>query len=327
MRISRLLRTLLRSARQTSDTGNGPKNIKVSSRLDLEAVKRLSRRPFPFENEHRQFWSDPYISAHVLSAHTDEDSDAGSRRRDIIEASSTWIAEQWDRYTRDPPRNPERPQDAPRLLDLGCGPGLYALRFQDLGFTVTGLDISPASIAYAKRFSVRTADRAEFRQTNYLNLDTSETYHVATCIYGGMGTISDHSQADLMERVYRALKPGGLFMFDVFTREYADQERLADGWFSVGKQGFWSPHPYLVLETSFLYPELSAFADSYTLLFKNGNADRFLVWHRFYSREEIRTATEVAGFEVLSLYSDLCGTPQYSGSLWIGVVARKPLRE
>jgi predicted TPR repeat methyltransferase len=38
-----------------------------------------------------------------------------------------------------------------RILDLGCGPGLYTQRLASLGHTCVGIDISPASIAYARR--------------------------------------------------------------------------------------------------------------------------------------------------------------------------------
>ncbi len=36
------------------------------------------------------------------------------------------------------------------VLDLGCGPGLYSSRLARLGCSCTGIDFSPASIAYAR---------------------------------------------------------------------------------------------------------------------------------------------------------------------------------
>lgn len=37
------------------------------------------------------------------------------------------------------------------LLDFGCGMGLFSVLFHELGFEVTGVDISPAGIAHAKK--------------------------------------------------------------------------------------------------------------------------------------------------------------------------------
>ena len=37
-----------------------------------------------------------------------------------------------------------------KILDLGCGPGLYTIRLSAAGYDVTGMDYSRRSIAYAK---------------------------------------------------------------------------------------------------------------------------------------------------------------------------------
>ncbi len=42
------------------------------------------------------------------------------------------------------------PTQFQQLLDLGCGPGIYAERFRKAGYTVTGIDFSKSSIEYAK---------------------------------------------------------------------------------------------------------------------------------------------------------------------------------
>ena len=36
------------------------------------------------------------------------------------------------------------------LLDLGCGPGIYAELFYQYGYQVTGIDLSKRSISYAQ---------------------------------------------------------------------------------------------------------------------------------------------------------------------------------
>ncbi|HOJ15222.1 MAG TPA: class I SAM-dependent methyltransferase, partial [Deltaproteobacteria bacterium] len=43
-----------------------------------------------------------------------------------------------------------------RILDLGCGPGLYTKRLSDAGYDVTGMDYSRRSIAYAKEHDTET---------------------------------------------------------------------------------------------------------------------------------------------------------------------------
>lgn len=44
-----------------------------------------------------------------------------------------------------------------RVLDIGCGAGRHALHLQELGFRVTGIDISPRSIAVCRQRGLRDA--------------------------------------------------------------------------------------------------------------------------------------------------------------------------
>lgn len=48
-----------------------------------------------------------------------------------------------------------------KLVEIGCGPGLFLDRFYDLGFDVTGLDASPSMLAAARN---RLGKRAELHQ-------------------------------------------------------------------------------------------------------------------------------------------------------------------
>ena len=102
-----------------------------------------------------------------------------------------------------------------RLLDLACGKGRHARYLAEKGYTVTGLDISPASIAYARhlehdRLSFFQHDMRQPFRINYfdgiLNIFTS---------FGYFDTDSDHLTT--LENVYKGLKPGGLFLLDYFN--------------------------------------------------------------------------------------------------------------
>lgn len=73
----------------------------------------------------------------MLRNHLAQDHDWASRRFAIIEQHIAYI----DRLL---------PGERSRILDLGCGPGLYTHGLAKLGHQCTGVDFSPASIRYAK---------------------------------------------------------------------------------------------------------------------------------------------------------------------------------
>src|SRR5512140_1576091 len=82
-------------------------------------------------------WDDPEFSQRMLKEHLTQQHDAASRRTVTIRKHVQWI------HTHLLGSQPAR------ILDLGCGPGLYSSRLAKLGHTCTGIAFSPASIASA----------------------------------------------------------------------------------------------------------------------------------------------------------------------------------
>lgn len=109
------------------------------------------------------------------------------------------------------------PADA-HILDLACGKGRHARYLAEKGFDVTGLDISRASITFARNFEHERLTfyqhdmRLPFR-INYfdgiVNMFTS---------FGYFDTDRDHLRSLL--NVSGGLKPGGLFLLDFFNSEW-----------------------------------------------------------------------------------------------------------
>jgi SAM-dependent methyltransferase len=103
-----------------------------------------------------------------------------------------------------------------RILDVCCGNGHLAARMAQRGFSVTGIDGSPAML----RFARENAPRCEF-----LNLDARDfvlkgTFDAAVSTCDSLNHIMTHDElARAFASVYRALRPGGRFLFDLNTEE------------------------------------------------------------------------------------------------------------
>lgn len=278
--------------------------------MNFEQLKDLQEKPAPFTPGETLFWDDPHISAGMLAAHLNPTHDLASRRPEIIERSVAWLAETLG-------LGPGK-----AVIDLGCGPGLYAGRLARRGVSVTGVDGSRRSIDHAVSRAGEEGLSITYRYENYLALRDREQYDAALLIYGDFCPLSPQERRALLENVYRALKPGGHFVLDVTTRIHRLRHGNRNGWY-VADSGFWKPGPHLVLEEGFDYPDQSIFLDQAVVVEADGKVSVYRNWFQDYTREAITSELAEGGFAVKSTWSDLTGTPYTDETEWIGVVAQK----
>lgn len=105
--------------------------------------------------------------------------------------------------------------DTGTVVDLGCGSGIFARKLQQQGYQLIGVDYSEAMIAIARQ----QAPEATFYTGSYLDFDIP-TCIAVTSISECLNYLFDpsHNQEKLrtlFTRIYRALVPGGIFVFDI----------------------------------------------------------------------------------------------------------------
>jgi SAM-dependent methyltransferase len=98
------------------------------------------------------------------------------------------------------------------VVDLGCGSGLWARELVDAGYHVLGIDISEAMIELSRE----RVPEAEFRVGSLFEADIPPCDAV-TAVSEVLNYLFDPEKElpDLFRRVYNALAPGGVFVFDV----------------------------------------------------------------------------------------------------------------
>ena len=275
----------------------------------LATISRYSVKPALFEPGEPRFWDDPHISKGMLEAHLNPDNDLASRKhktiaKEVEHLISSGVLKRGD-----------------RVLDLGCGPGLYASRLCRKGIKVTGIDISESSLNYAIAQAHNKGLDIEYRSMNFFDIDYVSEYDAVIQTNGELNTFSDAKLKVLLGKLYRALRPDGLLIFDVTTRKLRLREGLKNGWYFSGG-GFWRPGSHLVLEQGFDYPEDSVWLDRYIII-DSDNAKTYNNWFHDYDLKTIRAVLKNAGFGILHVWNDLTGTPYKAGGDWIAVVARK----
>jgi SAM-dependent methyltransferase len=107
------------------------------------------------------------------------------------------------------------------IVDLGCGSGILVRHLLDAGYHVIGMDVSAAMIALARS----RAPGAEFHVQSFVSAELPRCIAV-TAIGEVLNYLFDadngeRTRDDVFRRVYDALEPGGLWLFDVACLERA----------------------------------------------------------------------------------------------------------
>jgi SAM-dependent methyltransferase len=275
----------------------------------IKIISDNSVKPALFTPGETRFWDDPHISKSMLESHLDPVNPSASRRSEVIDAEINHLLS----------AGIVKPGD--KLLDIGCGPGLYAGRLAARGVKVTGIDISGRSLNYAIAQARNDALDVEYRPLNFFNLDYENEFDAVMQVYGELNTFSPERLDALLKLVRRALRDKGRLVFDITTRELRKRAGLKNRWYTSGPC-FWRPEAHLVMEEGFDYPGQSTWLDRYIVMDKSG-IKVYHIWFRDYTLDEIRPVLRGAGFEIIHAWNDLAGTPYQPGGDWLGIVAEK----
>lgn len=180
-----------------------------------------------------------------------------------------------------------------KVLDLACGTGEVTTRLCELGFDVTGLDLSEKMLSYA-----REKCDARFLQGDMTDFSFNENFSAVIC------TLDSINHLESIEKVkkafgcvYKCLKDGGLFIFDV-NSVYKHKEILADNSF------VYEDSRYFLTWRNMYSEELSNVKLTLDLFIRQEDcykreSESFFEYD--YSLEDICLALEEIGFNVIDV--------------------------
>lgn len=255
-----------------------------------------------------ELWNDPHISGEMLKAHLSPDTDAASYKPAAIAAICRHLPDAMGLKT------------GASLVDLGCGPGLYAKELGTRGFAVTGIDRSEASIRYARELNA--GPQATFLNASYLQPFGENRFDAAIMVSLDYGVLSPENRRRLLNNVHAALKPGGYFALDVESLyAFSQLQKSAALRWEAAESGFWRPHPYVALSKTYLYPELPVSCALHAVLDEEFTVYR--IWQTFFSPQSIAQELSAGGFAVRAVWGNLMGGPQADDSQALGVLCQK----
>ncbi len=113
----------------------------------------------------------------------------------------------------------KREQLRPRTaVDLACGTGSVSVLLAERGLRVTGVDMSCEMLTVAAQKAEGMHNRPLFVRQRLQRLSLPRGVDLAVCALDSLDYITNPADcAEAIRRVYHALNPGGIFIFDVNT--------------------------------------------------------------------------------------------------------------
>jgi len=269
--------------------------------MDLSRI--VARQPpRPWVGETKIPWHENGFSERMLNEHLNQNHGAASRPMTLIDKQVGWMHEQiFDR----------QPQ---RILDLGCGPGLYTRRFADLGHVCHGIDFSPASIRHAtsETNQLRTSYQlADIREGNY-----GEHFSAALILFGEFNAFSADDAERILHAAYQALDPGGMLIIEAHTLDYLQTlGSRPPNWFSATSSVF-SDRAHICLHECSWHEDVLSSVDRYYVI-QDGEDEiiEYTNTGQAYRNDEYDSLLNSAGFRNLRRYPALsgCGSTDETG--------------
>lgn len=270
--------------------------------MNITDIISKSGQPPLYEKGNAFMWTDQYISKQILNIHLNPEIDLGSRKKSTIIKTADWIL------------GKKQTEGSLKILDLGCGPGLYSEYFAQKGHKVTGVDISKTSIEYAKESAARQNLDIKYFQANYLEtVFAVEEYDLAVLIYTDFSVLNPQEQQQLLHSIYKTLKTGGTLILDVLNDNNIENKTTPRSW-EASANGFWKAEPYLALSESFLYPKEKVILFQHLIINEKQESSIYRFWTHFFSKNDMNKILTENKFRDVEISNDVLPP----GDLWNG---------
>ncbi len=280
-----------------------------------QALWKLYRRPVrpePWVKGGNLPWDDPVFSERMLREHLDETHGAASRVPAERQRQLDWL---WDKLAL---------QAGQRLLDVTCGPGLYAVELARRGCRVTGVDFSPAAIAYARDLAITedVADRCRFIEQDVRTLTpVAAEFDAALLLYGQLAVFPKEEARHLLATIARSFKPGGRLCVELLNQ--AEVDKTNSTWWFTDDTGLWGEAPFLHLGERFWDAATETSMERFSIIhLETGQLDEILLCDQTYSITAMVAILRQAGFQMVEPYPAWDGLGLYDAGEWIVYVAQ-----
>ncbi len=199
-------------------------------------------------------------------------------------------------------------------MDLACGYGRHSNRLAKLGHMVVGVDLTPGFLEIAKAEARKKRLPVKYLRQDMRKIRFQAEFDCVLLLFTAFGYFSDSENYQVLKKISRALKPGGLFCMDSFNY----QQFLKDFRPLLIKE----KGPDLMIERNYFDPASSRIYNRRIVIRNGKRRDKPFVI-RIYKVSEMRELLSKAGMKVIKIYGDWQGGKFTEKSRRMIVIAKK----
>ena len=200
-----------------------------------------------------------------------------------------------------------------KVLDLACGHGRHANPLAELGFDVTGVDITKGFLEIAekeakeKRLNIKYV-QGDMREITYVN-----EFERGLLLFTAFGYFEDKENFKVLQNIVKALKPGGLFCFDIPNRDVFLKNFLP---FIVREKG-----SDLMIDRN-TFDVITGCIRCRRIEIRDGNRKDKNFFIRLYNFTEIKDLLERAGLKIEKVFGDWDSSPLTNDSSKMIIISK-----
>jgi SAM-dependent methyltransferase len=187
------------------------------------------------------------------------------------------------------------------MLDLACGCGVHTVELATRGYNVVGYDLSLAMLATAQDEAQDRGQKINFLQGDMREMAFEEAFDGVYSWSTSFGYFEDEKNLNVLSRVHRALRQGGMFLLDVVNRDYVCPRQPSLVWFE-GDGCVCMDEMHVDFITSRLRVKR-------TVMFEDGRSRECEYAIRLYGLHELGKMLHDTGFKV----AEVTGHPAHPG--------------
>jgi SAM-dependent methyltransferase len=187
------------------------------------------------------------------------------------------------------------------MLDLACGAGAHAVELSSRGYNVVGYDLSLAMLARAQDEALERGQKINFLQGDIREMAFEEAFDGIYSWNTSFGYFDDEKNLNVLSRIRRALRQGGLLLLDVANRDYICPRQPSLVWFE-GDGCVCMDEMHVDFFSSRLKVKR-------TVMFEDGRAREVEYAIRLYALHELGKMLHDTGFKVV----EVTGHPAHPG--------------